>query len=149
MRKLLFSFFIFIQIHLPLSIFSQNSENDSTLLKFNNDTTISISIGDSIAVSNKITLSQNQFPNHNFETSVVENGKRINKVVDISSPPDAYNLLGMEFHWGPYSFFSDKVSISLIFDNILDKNYRNYLNRLRFYADEIGRNVMLQIKINQ
>ena len=54
MRKLLFSFFIFIQIHLPLNIFSQNSENDSTLLKFNNDTTISISIGDSIAVSNKI-----------------------------------------------------------------------------------------------
>lgn len=54
MRKLLFSFFIFIQIYLPLSIFSQNSENDSTLLKFNNDTTISISIGDSIAVSNEI-----------------------------------------------------------------------------------------------
>ena len=54
MRKLLFSFFIFIQIHLPLSIFSQNSENDSTLLKFNNDTIISISIGDSIGVSNEI-----------------------------------------------------------------------------------------------
>ena len=54
MRKLLFSFFIFIQIHLPLNIFSQNSENDSTLLKFNNDTTISISIGDSIAVSNEL-----------------------------------------------------------------------------------------------
>ena len=54
MRKLLFSFFIFIQIHLPLNIFSQNSENDSTLLKFNNDTTISISIGNSIAVSNEI-----------------------------------------------------------------------------------------------
>ena len=54
MRKLLFSFFIFIQIHLPLNIFSQNSENDSTLLKFNNDTTISISIGDSIAISNEI-----------------------------------------------------------------------------------------------
>ena len=54
MRKLLFSFFIFIQIHLPLNIFSQNSENDSTLLKFNNDTTISISIGNSIAVSNEL-----------------------------------------------------------------------------------------------
>ena len=54
MRKLLFSFFIFIQIHLPLDIFSQNSENDSTLLKFNNDTIISISIGDSIAVSNEL-----------------------------------------------------------------------------------------------
>ena len=102
----------------------------------------------SIAVSNKITLSQNQFPNHNFETSVVENGKRINKIVDISSPPDAYNLLGMELHWGPYPFFSDKISISLIFDNLLDTSYRNYLNRLRFYADEMGRNIMLQIKID-
>ena len=54
MRKLLFSFFIFIQIHLPLSIFSQNSVYDSTLLKFNNDTTILISIDDTIAVSNEI-----------------------------------------------------------------------------------------------
>ena len=35
--------------------------------------------------------------------------------------------------------FSDKISISLIFDNILDKNYRNYLNRMRFYADDDGK----------
>ena len=99
-------------------------------------------------ISSKNIFSQNKYPNHNFETSVVEYGERVDKIVDISTPPDAYNLLGMEFHWGPYSFLSDKVSISLIFDNILDKNYRNYLNRLRFYADEMGRNVMFQIKIN-
>jgi len=102
----------------------------------------------SMAVSNKITIRQNQFPNHNFETSVVENGKRVRKLVDISSPPNAYHLFSMEFHWGPYPFFSDKISVSLIFDNILDTSYRNYLNRLRFYADEMGRNIMLQIKIN-
>lgn len=100
-----------------------------------------------MAVSSKITMMQNQFPNHNFETSVVENGKRVNKLVDISTPPKGYHLLGMELHWGAYPFFSDKISISLIFDNLLDTYYRNYLNRLRFYADEMGRNMMLQIKI--
>ena len=101
----------------------------------------------SMVVSNKITLSQNQFPNHNFETSFVEHGKRVDKLVDISSPPNAYHLFSMEFHWGPYPFFSDKISVSLIFDNIFNASYRNYLNRLRFYADEMGRNMMLQIKI--
>ena len=101
-----------------------------------------------MSLSSKSVLRQNQFPNHNFETSVVENGKRVNKLVDISTPPKGYHLLGMELHWGAYPFFSDKISISLIFDNLLDTSYRNYLNRLRFYADEMGRNIMLQIKIN-
>ena len=101
-----------------------------------------------IAVSNKITLRQNQFPNHNFETSVVEYGKRVNKIVDISTPPKGYHLFGAEFHWGPYPFFYNKISLSLIFDNIFNSSYRNYLNRMRFYADEMGRNIMLQIRIN-
>ena len=102
----------------------------------------------SMAVSNRITLNQNQFPNHNFETSFIEYGKRVDRIVDVSTPPKAYHLLGMELHWGAYPFFSDKISISLIFENLLDTSYRNYLNRLRFYADELGRNIMLQIKIN-
>ena len=53
MRKLLFSFFIFIQILTPLSLFPQNSEYERTLLSLHNDTT-SISKSDSIAVSNQI-----------------------------------------------------------------------------------------------
>ena len=53
MRKLLFSFFIFIQILSPLSLFPQNSEYERTLLSLHNDTT-SISKSDSIAVSNQI-----------------------------------------------------------------------------------------------
>ena len=101
-----------------------------------------------MSLSSKSVLRQNQFPNHNFQTSVVENGKRVRKLVDISTPPKGYHILGMELHWGAYPFFSDKISISLIFDNILDTSYRNYLNRLRFYADNMGRNIMLQIKID-
>jgi len=101
-----------------------------------------------MALTSKGVLSQNQFPDNNFETSVVENGKRLTKLVDISTPPQAYHLLGMELHWGSYPFFSDKISVSLIFENLLNTSYRNYLNRLRFYGDEMGRNIMLQIKVN-
>ena len=100
-----------------------------------------------MVLSNKYFSRQNQFPNHNFETSVIENGNRVIKLVDISTPPRGYNIMGLEFHLGPYPLFSNKISLSLIFDNILDTPFRNYLNRLRFYADEMGRNIMLQIKI--
>tara|TARA_X000000950_G_scaffold281484_1_gene378189 strand:+ start:914 stop:3391 length:2478 start_codon:yes stop_codon:yes gene_type:complete len=101
-----------------------------------------------MALSSKLVLRQNQFPNHNFEASFIENGKRVTRLVDISTPPRGYHLLGMEFHWGPYPLFLNKISLSLIFDNMLDTSYRNYLNRLRFYSDEMGKNVMLQIKFN-
>ena len=100
-----------------------------------------------MVLSNKYFSRQNQFPNHNFQTSVIENGNRVTKLVDISSPPKGYNITGLEFNLGPYPLFSNKISLSLIFDNILDTSFRNYLNRLRFYADEMGRNIMLQIKI--
>ena len=101
-----------------------------------------------MALTSNNFLRQNQFPDNNFYTDVVENGKIVNKLVDISTPPDAYHHIGMEMHWGPYSLKHNKIRFSIIFDNMLNTNYRTYLNRLRFYADEMGRNVMLQIKFN-
>ncbi|KKM72261.1 hypothetical protein LCGC14_1422330, partial [marine sediment metagenome] len=32
--------------------------------------------------------------------------------------------------------------------NILNTSYRNYLNRLRYYADDLGRNFTLSLKLN-
>ena len=91
---------------------------------------------------------QNQYPDHNFETDIVEDGQYITKTIDISTPPPSYNLIGADLWWGPYAFLSSKVNISLSVDNLLNTSYRNHLNRLRYYADEQGRNVFLQIKLN-
>ena len=91
---------------------------------------------------------QNRYPNNNTITSIIENGTIAEKIVDISTPPNGYHDLGIDLNWGPYDFAKSKVNISLNFDNILNTSYRNYLNRLRFYSDEIGRNISLQIKIN-
>ena len=99
-------------------------------------------------IGNKFVNKQNLFPNNNSITTVIENGKKVDKIVDISTPPPAYNLIGADFRWGPYSLTSSKVSISLSIDNIFNVSYRNYLNRLRYYADEQGRTALLQIKFS-
>lgn len=100
-----------------------------------------------VSVISKNVFHQHLFPNNNNITSTLENGKKVDKVVDISTPPDGYMDLGLDLNWGPYQLFSININISLSFDNILNTRYRNYLNRLRFYSDDKGRNVMLQLKI--
>ena len=98
-------------------------------------------------IGSKFVNKQNLFPNNNSITSVIENGEKVEKIVDISTPPDGYNILNLNFNWGPYNFVSSNFYLGLSIDNLMNKSYRNYLNRLRFYSDEIGRNILLQIKI--
>ena len=100
-----------------------------------------------VLLNSKTVFRRNRYPNNNFPQAVVENGQIVTKTVDISTPPNGYHDLGIELNWGPYPLCSSKVSVSLILDNVLDASYRNYLNRLRFYSDEIGRNIRLQIKL--
>lgn len=101
-----------------------------------------------IKLHNQHVFRQTHFPNNNFDTTIIENGQFVTKNVDISTPPNGYNILGVEFNWGSYSFFSGKIDVTLAFDNLFNTSYRNYLNRMRFYTDEHGRNVMLQIKLH-
>ena len=99
-------------------------------------------------IDHKFVDKQNLFPNNNIMTTVIESGEKIDKIVDISTPPDAYNLFNLNLNWGPYIFLSSNINFGLSIDNVMNKAYRNYLNRLRFYSDEIGRSVLFQIKIN-
>ena len=89
---------------------------------------------------------QNEFPNNNFETFVAASGDVV--LVDISTPPPAYHI----FHFkSDMDFkFSEKtnLNIALHLNNILDTDYRNYLNQLRYFADDLGRNIMLQLQLN-
>ena len=98
-------------------------------------------------IGNKFVNKQNLFPNNNSITTVIENGKKIDKIVDISTPPDGFNQFNLNFNWGPYKINSSIVNFSLSIDNVMNRAYRSYLNRLRFYSDEVGRNFLFQIKI--
>ena len=68
--------------------------------------------------------------------------------LEINTPPEAYHLLGiradMEFN------ISGAVALhtGLTITNLLNTSYRDYLNRNRYFADDLGRNITLQLKFN-
>lgn len=89
---------------------------------------------------------QNEFPDFNF---IVEDALNNTVIpIDISTPPPAYHLL----HFYSEATFPlsahTNLNIALGINNVFNASYRNYLNRLRFFADEIGRNITLQVKLN-
>ena len=99
-----------------------------------------------IALESHYVFRQNEFPDTNFEVFIPELNS--SEIVDVSTPPDAYHLLNfnssMDFKISNASNFTVGLGIT----NLLNTTYRNYLNRLRYYADDIGRNFLVTLKIN-
>lgn len=65
---------------------------------------------------------------------------------DFAPPPDGYTLVsvnaGLTIPAGKQS-----VQLGVSVNNLLNTRYRDYLNRFRYYADEMGINVSLRIKV--
>ena len=99
-----------------------------------------------LSLQSDYNFQQNEYPNNNFEVFIPETETM--QVVDVSTPPDAYHL----FNFNSSIDFkaTKKTTLTLGFEitNILNTSYRNYLNRLRYYADDLGRNFLLKLKIN-
>ena len=89
---------------------------------------------------------QNDYPNTNFEVFIPET--ETYKLVDVSSTPDAYHLLNFNSSIDINLNQKSKLTVGLRITNVLNTSYRNYLNRLRYYADDLGRNFLFNLKIN-
>ncbi|MBK6902070.1 MAG: TonB-dependent receptor [Saprospirales bacterium] len=80
---------------------------------------------------------------------IVRTGKQNNtpEEVDLLPPPGAYSLLQAS---ASCRILLGKQTLSLFLTgtNLLDTSYRDYLNRLRYYADEPGRNLVLRMKLD-
>lgn len=99
-------------------------------------------------LKSELVFRQNQFPNYNFETNIVVNNELTPVLVDISSPPKGYHLLHF---YSEMTFKINKknsLTTSFSLQNIMDTTYRDYLNRQRFFVDEMGRNIQIQLKFN-
>ena len=94
----------------------------------------------SIAIQSNYVFRQNEFPNTNFEVVLPESIQ----TVDISTPPSGYHLLNLNIT----AAVRPDMQVGLYVNNLLNTSYRNYLNRLRYYADDVGRNITLQLKYN-
>ncbi|WP_185781560.1 TonB-dependent receptor [Croceivirga lutea] len=68
--------------------------------------------------------------------------------LDINSAPDAYHLINiqtqLQFNLGK----NNNLTTSLLINNLTNTVYRDYLNRQRYFADDLGRNIIIQLKFN-
>ncbi len=74
-----------------------------------------------------------------------ENGQLI-FTGDFAPPPPAYTLVGAEagMRW---QVAGHPLSIILTGSNLLNRAYRDYLDRFRYFADEPARNIMLKLRM--
>ena len=65
---------------------------------------------------------------------------------DFTLPPNAYNLIGLRVST---NIQGQKTQLRIFgkVDNLLNVVYRDYLNRQRYFADDLGINVVLGVKL--
>ncbi len=98
-----------------------------------------------VSLISDLVLRQNEFPPN---IVVFSPEQQEDVLLEINSPPAAYHLLGLnskaEFSLGGFG----KLITSVVVNNLLNTTYRDYLNRQRYFADGLGRNVQIQIIVN-
>lgn len=65
---------------------------------------------------------------------------------DYAPTPDAYGLVNIEAG-AEFLIGKQKIDVGFSVLNAANVRYRNYLNRLRYYSDEMGRNYVLRLRI--
>ncbi|MBC7747237.1 MAG: TonB-dependent receptor, partial [Methylotenera sp.] len=101
-----------------------------------------------LELQNEIVFRQTHYPDNNFKTNIVVDGNLFPVTVDISTPPRAYNLLHFSSDFQFKMSKNSEATLGFSVFNLLDSKYRDYLNRQRYFVDEMGRNFQLQLKIN-
>jgi len=66
----------------------------------------------------------------------------------INTPPNAYHLLKLDSEIKLPLKNRNQLTLGLGVNNLLNVKYRDYLNRLRIFSDDLGRNFTLRLKLN-
>lgn len=101
-----------------------------------------------LILKNETVLTQKRYPNNDFYIDVLDSGEPIRTLVEISKPPKGYSLLHFNSEMSFSVLNNSKMTIGFNIQNIMNTNYRDYLNRIRYYADDLGRNFRVQLKLN-
>ena len=96
-----------------------------------------------LSLESEYVFRQNEYPNNNFDVFIPT--EDIYATLDTSTPPSAYHLLNFVSSIGFKSENGGNYKINLRIENLLNNLYKNYLNRLRYFTHEMGRNIMLSV----
>jgi iron complex outermembrane receptor protein len=70
-----------------------------------------------------------------------------NETFDFMDAPQAYTLVNLETGFTIPTGEHD-ITFALACENLTNQRYRNYMNRLRYFADDIGRNFIVRLSYN-
>jgi iron complex outermembrane receptor protein len=93
-----------------------------------------------LGLESKYVFRQNETPENIFVFSPEQQQEVL---LEINTAPDAYHLLAINTSMD-FNFNKSILTVSLIGTNLLDTSFRDYLNRQRYFADDLGRNIILQ-----
>lgn len=77
--------------------------------------------------------------------SYVARQGRVSDDRDFTAAPDAYQLIDLAFG-ASTTVGSNNLNLFIDVENLMDTSYRDYMNRLRYYADELGRNISIRFQ---
>lgn len=133
-------------------VYAQNTETNTPIInipatKWSNTVSYTVPEWHNLyfGLKSETVFTQTRYPNNDFTAEVVTNEGTISKEVHISKPPKGYELLHFDSRITLNSFKNSEMTLGVSVQNILNTSYRDYLNRQRFYADDLGRNFNLSI----
>jgi len=97
-----------------------------------------------LSLENENSFKQSRFPIRNLPVTFIKDGIERNETVDFSTPPPAFTL----FNVAVGADLAKNLNLNLRINNVFNTEYREYLNRLRYYMFEPGRNVVVTFKYN-
>lgn len=89
-----------------------------------------------VRIENQTFLRQNRFPVRIVPVEIIENGQIEQKSIDLTTPPKGYSLWNVSAGIN----ITKNLRADLGATNLFNTTYREYLNRLRYFADAMGRN---------
>ncbi len=98
-----------------------------------------------VSLESQYVFRQNEFPENIFVVSPEQNQE---VELEINTPPNAYHLLGLDAEMKFNINQSNVLSVGLAVSNLLNTSYREYLNRQRYFTDDLGRNFLMRLKFN-
>jgi iron complex outermembrane recepter protein len=72
---------------------------------------------------------------------------RVPQNSDFTAPPGAYTLVRAQAGASFVCANGQQINAGITVTNLLNETYRDYLNRFRYYADDMGRNIRLYVQI--
>ncbi len=95
-----------------------------------------------VSLESQYVFEQNRFPPN---ITVFSPEQQQDVLLEINTPPAAYHLLSLDIGAKFSLFKPEDLSVGLRGTNLLNTNYRDYLNRLRYFVDDLGRNLSIRL----